>query len=79
MEDGKEICPICGHRHTADRPHLVTSAKYQALHLKKYGRYASWEDALRYCPEEVKNSYINAIKMIGGDPTKPIRPLVKAR
>lgn len=44
-----EACPYCGDRHDPRDPHNRDSLTYQHKFRKAYGRYPTWEDAMRHC------------------------------
>lgn len=52
-----ESCPYCGDKHDPRAPHNRDSIVYQHKFRRKYGRYPTWEDAMRHCSVLTKARY----------------------
>lgn len=48
------VCRICAARHKAGEPHDRDSFYYQIHFYSSFGRFPTWEDAMRHCDEETK-------------------------
>jgi len=50
-------CQVCGTKHDPADPHNKTSLYYQMKFHQEYGRWPTWEDAMRHCTEETKTQW----------------------
>ncbi|HWQ74505.1 MAG TPA: hypothetical protein VN441_04255 [Syntrophomonas sp.] len=58
-------CPECATKHDPDMPHNQQSLTYQYKFYDRYGRWASWADAMKHCTSEVKKTWTQALRQMG--------------
>lgn len=57
LPPASDLCQECAIRHKKDQPHDKNSLYYQILFYGLYGRYPTWEDALRHCRADVRSAW----------------------
>ena len=58
-------CPECAVAHDPEMPHDQQSLTYQYKFFDKHGRWATWEDAMEHCADEIKEAWAEALKEHG--------------
>ena len=58
-------CPMCGIKHAPEQPHNKDSFTYQYKFYDEYGRWPTWKDAMKHCPEEIKSVWENELTKRG--------------
>jgi hypothetical protein len=58
-------CPICARSHHENEPHDKTSLFYQYRFYSEHGRWATWEDAMEHCTEEMKSEWRRELIALG--------------
>jgi len=61
----KGTCTECATKHAPEQPHNQQSLTYQYKFYDKHGRWPTWADAMKHCPEEIKNYWVEALKEHG--------------
>lgn len=71
-----EECQICGIPHNPEWPHDPTTLQYQTWFQNETGLVPTWADAMRHCPQEVRESWRDWLKQgYGIDPDAPAEML----
>lgn len=47
-------CPVCAIKHDSAMPHHRDSLYYQMRFYQKFGRFATWADAMAHCDDHIK-------------------------
>lgn len=67
-------CGKCGVRHAPQAPHKLSSILYRVGFKKEWGREPTWHDAMRHCPQSVKDKWTVGLMakgvLLGSDPAK---------
>jgi len=55
-------CQQCAVKHSYNAPHKGDSVFYQYWFKKRFGRWPTWEDAMKHCSDEVKKLCIEVLE-----------------
>lgn len=58
-------CLECAAAHKPELPHNKDSLYYQYKFYNAHGRWPTWKDAMDHCSEDVKTTWIDALKLAG--------------
>lgn len=62
-----DVCQECAVNHEPDQPHNAQSLYYQTKFKMAHNRGATWVDAMKHCPKEVKKAWMAQLKKLGID------------
>lgn len=54
-------CPMCAVKHDPEQPHNQQSLAYQYKFYDQHGRFPTWADAMKHCPDEIKAFWVEAL------------------
>ncbi|MHC1760551.1 MAG: hypothetical protein AB9917_13785 [Negativicutes bacterium] len=58
-------CQECAVRHDPSFPHNQQSLYYQYHFFQEHDRWPTWKDAMAHCSDEMKQYWIEALKIQG--------------
>jgi len=58
-------CQVCACVHEPNEPHNKNSLYYQMKFHLDYGRWPTWEDAIKHCTEDMKAEWRKQLKFFG--------------
>lgn len=58
-------CPECAVKHDPKMPHNRDSLAYQYKFYDENGRWPTWMDAMAHCDEDMKQTWIKALREEG--------------
>jgi hypothetical protein len=59
------VCSECGRDHAPELPHDCDSLVYQYKFYDEHGRWATWEDAMDHCSDEMKEFWKGELRKRG--------------
>ncbi len=59
------VCPTCAVDHLADEAHDATSLYYQVQFQGRYGRAATWAEAVAHLPPDLRAAWEDALRQMG--------------
>ena len=65
LPPSKDKCQLCATKHEKHYPHNQQSMYYHMIFKNKYGRYPTWDDAMKHCSNEMKTAWKEELKMKG--------------
>lgn len=60
-----DVCQECAVKHDPRLPHNQQSLYYQMKSKMEHGRDATWNDAMAHCTDDVKERWIEGLKIHG--------------
>lgn len=60
-----DVCQVCARDHAAAQPHDGQSVYYQIQFQGRFGRPATWADAIAHCTADVKRRWRAALVVAG--------------
>lgn len=60
-----DVCQECAVNHDPRLPHNQQSLYYQMKFKMEHGRDATWNDAMAHCTDDVKERWIEGLKIYG--------------
>jgi len=65
MPCASDVCQECGVDHAPKTPHNQQSMYYKYKFYSQHDRWPTWADAMEHCTDDVKQRWIEGLKMHG--------------